>query len=230
MVTRLKYSMNEKFVKLGKNVTIQEYVLLGAIPSNIDEIKPLIIGDNCLIRSHTVIYTNTIIGNHVQTGHNVLIREHDNIGNNVSIGSHSVLERNVTIEDNVRIHSNVFIPEYTNIEQNAWIGPNVVMTNAYHPKCNIVKQCLKGPTIKKFAIIGANTTILPYVTIGKRAFIGAGSLVTKDIPNGMVAYGSPAKIVKKIEELSCTTNLKNTKAYEEVNFFLKTKTNEKISE
>jgi len=200
-------------VKLGKNVTIQEFVVLGAIP-NSENIEPLIIGDNSLIRSHTVIYLSTVIGRKCQTGHGVLIRENNKIGNDVSIGTHSVLERDIVIEDNVRIHSNVFIPEYTHLEENSWIGPNVVMINAYHPLCNKVKECLKGPTIKKHAIVGAGVIISPYVTIGERAFIGAGSLVTKDVPEGMVAFGVPAEIIKKTAELSCKTGIKKVKAYE----------------
>ncbi|MCG3256120.1 MAG: N-acetyltransferase [Candidatus Heimdallarchaeota archaeon] len=205
--------MSEELVKLGKNAVIGKYVDLGVIPKA-DNIEPLIIGDNCIIRSHSVIYTNTIIGRNCQTGHGVLIRENNKIGDNVSIGTHSVLERDIVIEDNVRIHSNVFISEYTHLEKNSWIGPNVVMINAYHPLCDKVKECLKGPTIKKHAIVGAGVLISPYVTIGERAFIGAGSLVTIDVPDGMVAYGFPAKIIKKTADLSCKTGIKKAKAYE----------------
>ena len=201
-------------VKLGNNVTIQEFVVLGAIP-NSENIEPLIIGDNCLIRSHTVIYLSTVIGRKCQTGHGVLIRENNKIGNDVSIGSHSVLERDIVIDNSVRIHSNVFIPEYTHLEEYSWIGPNVVMTNAYHPHCDKAKDCLKGPTIKKHAIVGANVTILPYVTIGEKAFIGAGSVVTSDVPDGMVAYGNPAVIVKKTKELECVTKILNKNPYGE---------------
>ena len=201
-------------VKLGKDVTIQEFVVLGAIP-NSETREPLIIGDNCLIRSHTVIYLSTVIGRKCQTGHGVLIRENNRIGNDVSIGSHSVLERDIVIDNSVRIHSNVFIPEYTLLEEYFWIGPNVVMTNAYHPHCDKVKECLKGPTIKKHAIVGANVTILPYVTIGEKAFIGAGSVVVSDVPDGMVAYGNPAVIVKKTKELECVTKILNKKPYGE---------------
>ena len=200
-------------VKLGNNVTIQEFVVLGAIP-NSENIEPLIIGDNCLIRSHTVIYLSTVIGRKCQTGHGVLIRENNRIGNDVSIGSHSVIERDTILSDNVRIHSNVFIPEYTKLEEYAWIGPNVVMTNAYHPLCNKVKECLKGPLIKKHAIIGANSTILPYVTIGEGAFIGAGSVVTKNVPDGAVAVGVPAKIKKKTRDLKCITGIMDKNPYE----------------
>ena len=201
-----------EYIVLGRNVKIGEYSLLGVIPK-IEKITPLIIGDNSKIRSHSVIYTNTIIGKNFQTGHGVLIRENNKIGDSVSLGTHSVIERDVSIGNNVRMHSNVFIPELTIIEDYAWIGPNVVITNAYHPLCEKVKKCMKGPTIKKHAIIGANTTILPYITIGENTFIGAGSLVTKDVPDGMVATGHPAKIMKKRSELLCKTDMKSKGPY-----------------
>ncbi|MHA1331007.1 MAG: DapH/DapD/GlmU-related protein [Candidatus Hodarchaeales archaeon] len=207
-----KWSQASEFVKLGENITIGEYVVLGVIPK-MEKITPLEIGDRCIIRSHTVIYTNTKIGNKCQTGHNVLIRENNKIGNNVSIGSHSVIERDAEIEDNVRVHSNVFIPEYTHLKKNAWVGPNVVMTNAYHPLCPKAKECLKGPTIGENAIIGANATILPYIKIGKKAFIGAGAVVTKDVPDGWVAYGNPAKSHKRTEDLECVTNILGRNPY-----------------
>lgn len=200
-------------VKFGKNVIIGDFVVLGEIP-RVDKIIPLSIGENSTIRSHSVIYTNTKIGEKFNTGHGVLIRENCKIGDNCSVGTHSVLERDVTMGNNVRVHSNVFIPEYTYIEDNAWIGPSVVMTNAYHPLCSHVKKCMKGPTIKKNAIVGANVTLAPYVTIGENAFIGAGSVVTIDVPDGMVAYGSPATIRKKTTELQCKTGIKGSNPYE----------------
>ena len=203
---------NSDNVICGDNVKIGKFVVLGEIP-NVEKISPLLIGDNSIIRSHSVIYTNTKIGNKFQTGHGVLIRENCEIGNQVSIGSHSVLERDVFLGNNVRVHSNVFIPEYTHIEDNAWIGPSVVMTNAYHPLCSHVKECMKGPTIKKNAIIGANVTLAPYVTLGEYSFVGAGSVVTKDVPDGMVAYGSPAQIQKKTSDLKCRTGIKKTNPY-----------------
>ena len=122
-------------VKLGKNANIGEYVVLGVVPTKIKEATETIIGDNAVIRSHTVIYTGNKIGRNFQTGHHTLIRENNVIGDNVSIGSSSDVAFNVKIGDNVRIHSNVFIPEYSTLEDGCWIGPNVVLANALHPLC-----------------------------------------------------------------------------------------------
>ncbi len=111
------------------------------------------IGKNAVIRSHTVIYAGNEIGDNFNTGHGALIREENRIGNNVSIGSHTVIEHHLDIHDGVRIHSQAFVPEYTVLEKGCWIGPNVVFTNALHPLCKHVKQCLKGARVKSGAKI-----------------------------------------------------------------------------
>jgi acetyltransferase-like isoleucine patch superfamily enzyme len=160
-----------------------------------------VIGYGACIRSHTVIYAGNRIGNNFQTGNKANIRELNTIGNNVSIGTLTVIEHHVSIGDNVRIHNQVFIPEYSVLEDHAWIGPNVVFTNAKYPLSPGVKENLKGPIIKKGAKIGASATILPGVVIGENSLIGAGSVVTKDVPNGAVVVGNPAKIIKNISEL-----------------------------
>lgn len=165
------------------------------------------IGKNAVIRSHTVIYAGNVIGDNFNSGHSALIREDNKIGDNVSIGSHTVIEHHLEIQENVRIHSQAFVPEFTVLERGCWIGPNVVFTNALHPLCKHVKDCLKGATVKPGAKIGANSTILPDVTIGENALVGAGSVVVKDVPAGMVAAGSPAKVIKSAGDLNCPYDL-----------------------
>jgi acetyltransferase-like isoleucine patch superfamily enzyme len=154
-----------------------------------------------------VIYAGNTIGDNFQTGHQVMIRELNDIGREVSIGTGSVIEHHVKIGDRVRIHSRVFIPEFSVLEEGCWIGPGVVMTNAFHPLCPKVKDCLVGPTVKKGAKIGANATLLPGVVIGENALVGAGAVVTKDVPAGAVVAGNPAKIIKQIDELDCPFDL-----------------------
>ncbi len=189
-------------VRLGANPQIGDFVIIG-IPTKGK--KPgeqeTVIGDNALIRSHTVIYGGNVIGDNFQTGHGVLIREENRIGDNVSIGSHSVVEHHVRIGNGVRTHSQVFVPEFTVLEDGCWIGPNVVLTNARYPLSRGVKGSLKGPTIKSKAKIGANATVLPGIVVGANALVGAGAVVVKDVPEGKVVAGNPAKIIKDVAAL-----------------------------
>lgn len=183
-------------VILGENVIIEDFCIIGCPFADYDNEKT-VIGNNSVIRSHTVIYAGNQIGNHFHTGNKANIRELNTIGNNVSIGTLSVVEHHVLIEDNVRIHTQAFIPEYTVIKENAWIGPNVVITNAKYPGTPDAKKNLAGAWIGKNARIGANVTLLPGVKIGKNALIGAGSVVTKDIEPDVIAAGNPAGIIRK---------------------------------
>ena len=189
-------------VKLEPDSTIEDYCIIGVPPRGKKEGElETTIGQGSHIRSHTVIYAGNKIGKNFQTGNKVNIREINNIGHHVSIGTLSVIEHHVSIGNNVRIHSQVFVPEYSVLEDNSWIGPNVVLTNAKYPVSPGVKESLKGPVIKKGAKIGANATILPGVVIGENALVGAGSVVVRDVPDGAVVAGNPAKIIKYISEL-----------------------------
>ena len=201
-----------KNVRLGENIVLGDFVIIGTPPRGREEGElETIIGDNAIIRSHTVIYAGNTIGSNFQTGHHVNIREENIIGDNVSIGTKTVVEFKTKIEDNVRIHSQAFIPEYCILKEGCWIGPNVVLTNAKYPKSVKSKEFLEGVTIGRNAKIGANSTILPGVTIGENALIGAGSVVTKDVPSGKVVVGNPAKIIGDVENLEYPTG---EKAYE----------------
>jgi acetyltransferase-like isoleucine patch superfamily enzyme len=181
---------------------IGEFVIIGMPPKGVSagELATRI-GKGALIRSHSVIYAGNLIGKKFQAGHGVLIRELNEIGDNVSIGSHSVVEHHVLIGDRVRIHSNAFIPEYSHLENESWIGPNVVLTNARYPLSPEVKKNLKGPHILEGAMIGANSTLLPGILVGKKALIGAGSVVIRDVPDRAVMVGNPARIIGDISEL-----------------------------
>src|SRR5438132_1932928 len=114
-------------VHLGSRVRVAEFVILGEPPRNsaAGELA-LRVGADSLIRSHSVIYSDTTIGDHFQTGHGVLVREECVIGAGCSVGSGSIIEFKVRIGNSVRLHSRVFVPEYSVLDDACWLGPNVV--------------------------------------------------------------------------------------------------------
>jgi acetyltransferase-like isoleucine patch superfamily enzyme len=190
-------------VALGDGGVVEEFCVIGRHgPAG-----PTVIGPGATIRSHTVIYAGNTIGANFATGHHVLLREANTIGDDVSIGSLSVVEHHVTIGDGVRIHSQCFVPEYSVLEPGAWLGPRVTLTNAPFPRCPDVSRCLAGVTVGRDARVGANVTILPGVHIGERALVGAGAVVTKDVPPGVVVTGVAARPVKSVDELLCPVGL-----------------------
>ncbi len=189
-------------VVLGDRVRLDDWVVIGRPLDGVEEGSlETIVGPESVIRSHTVIYAGARLGARCRTGHAALIREHSVLGDDVSIGSHTVIEHHVTIGDGVRIHSQAFVPEFSVLEAGCWLGPNVVLTNARYPQSDRVKEELIGPTLREGAIVGANATLLPGVIIGRRALIGAGAVVTADVPDGAVVAGNPARIIKTLDQL-----------------------------
>ena len=189
-------------VLLGPGTRVEDFCVLGAPAKGREPGEErLIIGPNGTIRSHTTIYAGVQIGARVQTGHGVLIREHTRIGDDCSIGSGSVVEFAVVIGDRVRLHSQCFVPEYSVLEDDCWLGPRVVLTNARFPKSRRAKDTLEGVRICRLAKIGANATLLPGVVIGEGALVGAGAVVTRDVPPGTVVVGNPARPLSHVSEL-----------------------------
>jgi acetyltransferase-like isoleucine patch superfamily enzyme len=189
-------------VTLGQEVSLGAFVIVGEPPQGQQpgELETTL-GDQAIIRSHTVIYAGNRLGKNFQTGHGVLLRELNHIGDNVSIGSHSVVEHHVEIGNGVRIHTDVFVPEFSVLEDTCWIGPCVVLTNARYPRSPHVKDHLHGPRVRRGAKIGAGAVLLPGITIGQDALIGAGAVVTHDVPDGGVVVGNPARVTKYLDAL-----------------------------
>lgn len=178
-------------------------MLLGYAPGRRISDYTLVIGPSARIRSGTVIHAGTTIGAHLETGHNVVIREENVIGDDFHIWNNSVVDYGCTIGCRVKVHCNVYIAQFTVIEDDVFLAPGVTVANDPHPGCPFSKECMKGPVIKRGAQIGVNVSLLPFITIGERAVIGAGSVVTKDVPPETVVYGNPARAVKNIHELGC---------------------------
>ncbi|HSA38094.1 MAG TPA: acyltransferase [Methanoregula sp.] len=148
------------------------------------------IGHHAVLRSGTIIYCDVIIGDNFQSGHNTLIREKTRIGDRTAIGTATVIDGNTTIGNDVSLQTMVYIPTNTTIGDHVFIGPNAVLTNDRYPPSG----SLEGPVVKTGAAIGANATILPGVCIGEGAFVAAGSIVTRDVPDHMMAVGTPARM------------------------------------
>jgi acetyltransferase-like isoleucine patch superfamily enzyme len=110
------------------------------------------------------------------------------------------------IGNNVKIHTSVYVAQFTIIEDDVFLAPGVIIANDPHPGCPRSRECLRGPVIRRGAKIGINVTLVPFVDIGEYAFIGAGSVVTRDIPPRAVVYGNPARVVGTIDDLSCIVN------------------------
>lgn len=202
-----------KNVTIGKNCSIGPFSIIGRPLDNKKVGDKTIIGNNLLVRSHSIIYENNVIGNNVKISHGVIIRENNRIGDNVTIGNNAEIEPGCIIGNNIVIHSSCFIGELTEIQENVWMGPSCITLTTLHPRCKHKKECNKGPIIGKGAIIGAGAILMPRIRIGENAMIGAGSVVTKNVPANHIVAGIPAKSLKTIKNIKCPLNLKYERDY-----------------
>lgn len=139
-----------------------------------------------------------IIGSDTRIWQFVVILKGAVIGNNCNICAHTLIEGDVCIGDNVTIKSGVFIWDGTRIESDVFIGPNATLTNDFMPRSKVYPEKYSGITVKQGASVGANATLLPGIKIGKKAMVGAGAVVTKDVPDYAIVAGNPAKIIRYI--------------------------------
>ncbi|MBI5952686.1 MAG: N-acetyltransferase [Chloroflexi bacterium] len=117
------------------------------------------------------------------------IGERCNIGQNVLVSSDVIIGNNVKIQNNVSLYTGVIV------EDDAFLGPSMVFTNVVNPRSHVNrKDEYKSTLVRKGASIGANATIVCGVTLGRYCFVGAGSVVTRDVPDYALVYGSPARV------------------------------------
>ncbi|MCJ7787033.1 acetyltransferase [Patescibacteria group bacterium] len=148
------------------------------------------------------------IGKNTKIWHYVQVREGAQIGANCILGKGVYIDFGVKIGNNVKIQNGVDIYHGVTIEDGVFIGPHVCFTNDKHPRAIDGKGKLKGADdwqveetlVKKGASIGANSTVLSGITIGEYAMIGAGSTVTKDVPQHALVYGNPTRIHGRVDK------------------------------
>jgi UDP-2-acetamido-3-amino-2,3-dideoxy-glucuronate N-acetyltransferase len=141
-----------------------------------------------------------------EIGEGTIVRDHVNlfkcfIGRDCKIESFVYIEEGVKIGDRVKIKSNVFIPTGVTIEDDAFIGPNATFTNDKHPRA-LGEWKLFETVVSKGASIGAHAVILPGIRIGEDALVGAGSVVTENVPPGATVVGNPARMILKSRPMS----------------------------
>ncbi len=140
------------------------------------------------------------IGDSTKIWQFAIVLEGAKIGSNCNINCHTFIENDVMIGNNVTIKPGVYIWDGITIEDNVFIGPNVTFTNDKFPRSKSYPTSFQKTIIKKGASLGANATILGGITVGCFAIIGAGSVVTKPVPDYAMLVGNPAKIAGWVDK------------------------------
>ncbi len=192
---------------LSEPIRADAGVLIGYTPGRTPKNPQLVLGPNARLRLGTIIYGGSRIGARLETGHHVVIREDNALGDDVKIWNNTTIDYGCWIGNRVKIHTNCYLAQFTVLEDDVFLAPGVSVANDPHPGCAFSGQCMRGPTIQTGARIGAGVTLLPFVNIGARSLVGAGSVVTRDVPSEVVVAGNPARVLRSIYDLGCPVNL-----------------------
>jgi acetyltransferase-like isoleucine patch superfamily enzyme len=194
-------SLPHAMVEGGEALHADPGVQLGYPADRLSNPVPLRLGRRARLRSGTVLYVGSTIGDDFTTGHFVVVREESTIGDRVSIWSNSVVDYGCVIGNDVKIHAGCYVAQFSVLEDGAFLAPGVVFTNDLYPGDARSGALMTGPRIGAGAQIGGGVTLLPFVEIGAGSIIGAGSVVTHDIAPGVVAFGVPARVAGRVDDL-----------------------------
>jgi acetyltransferase-like isoleucine patch superfamily enzyme len=170
-------------------------ILGGEIPdSNLQ--GRTVLGKRCVVRSGSIIYLNVVVEDDVELGHNVILREEVRVGKRTMVGTNVVIDGESEVGRGVSIQTGVYICRRSKIEDFVFLGPCCVFTNDRY--LMRLKTEIQGPTVKSRASIGANSTLMPGVTVGEGAVVGAQAVVTDDVQADTVFFGVPARRQKRV--------------------------------
>ena len=193
---------------LGEAVKILEYAVVGKQPSlsprstaKREPLPPTELGDGTIVSTGAIVFAGTKIGARVILGDQSCVRERVQIGDDVVVGRGSLVENDTTIGGLTKIQANAYITAYSTLEDNVFIAPCVITTNDnFMGRTERRHELIKGPTIRRGARIGGGAILCPGIEIGEEAFVGAGAVVTKDVPARKLVVGNPARVLRDVNE------------------------------
>ena len=193
---------------LGEGVKVLENAVVGKQPSlsprstaKREPLPPTVIGDGTIVSTGAIVFAGSQIGARVILGDQSCVRERVTIGDDVVVGRGSLVENDTTIGALTKIQAEAYITAYSTLEENVFIAPCVVTTNDnFMGRTERRHELIKGPTIRRGARIGGGAILCPAVEIGEEAFVGAGAVVTRDVPPKKVVVGSPARVLRDVPD------------------------------
>ena len=193
---------------LGENVRVLEGAVVGKQPTlsprstaRRERLLPDELGDGTVVSTGAIVFAGTRIGARVIVGDQACVRERVQVGDDVVIGRGSLIENDTTVGSMTKIQADAYITAYSTLEEHVFIAPRVVTTNDnFMGRTERRHELTKGPTIRRGARVGGGAILLPGVEIGEEAFVGAGALVTKDVPARKLVVGSPARVIRDVPE------------------------------
>ncbi len=193
---------------LGEGVKVLEHAVVGKQPSlsprstaSREPLPPTEIGDGTIVSTGAIVFAGSQIGARVILGDQSCVRERVTIGDDVVLGRGSLVENDTTIGAMTKIQADAYITAHSTLEEHVFVAPCVVTTNDnFMGRTERRHELVKGPTIRRGARVGGGAILCPGVEVGEEAFIGAGAVVTKDVPPRVVVVGAPARVLREVSE------------------------------
>ena len=193
---------------LGEGVKVLEGAVVGKQPAlsprstaSREPLPPAAIGDGTIVSTGAIVFAGATIGARVILGDQSCVRERVTIGDDVVVGRGSLVENDTTVGAMTKIQADAYITAYSTLEEHVFVAPCVVTTNDnWMGRTEQRFGNVKGPTIRRGARIGGGAVLCPQVEIGEDAFVGAGAVVTKDVPPRVVVVGNPARVLRAVPD------------------------------
>jgi acetyltransferase-like isoleucine patch superfamily enzyme len=193
---------------IGAGCKILDFAVIGKQPTlsprsttKRELLPPLELGAGTIVSTGAVVFAGTTIGERVIVGDQACVRERCDIGDDVVIGRGSLVENDTTIGELTKIQAHAYITAYSTLEDNVFIAPCVATTNDnFMGRTEKRHELVKGPTIRRGARIGGAAVLLPGIEVGEEAFVGAGAVVLRDVPAGIVVVGNPGRALRQVPD------------------------------
>jgi acetyltransferase-like isoleucine patch superfamily enzyme len=193
---------------IGEGCKILDYAVVGKQPTlsprstaKREELPPLELGAGTVVSTGAVVFAGTTVGERVIVGDQACVRERCTIGDDVVLGRGSLVENDTSVGALTKIQAHAYITAYSLLEDNVFIAPCVITTNDNFMGRTEKRHALtKGPTIRRGARIGGGAVLLPGIEIGEEAFIGAGSVVIRDVAPRALMVGNPARQLRDVPD------------------------------
>jgi len=193
---------------LGDGVKVLEGAVVGKQPTlsprstaKREPLEPARIGDGTVVSTGAIVFAGSTIGARVILGDQSCVRERVEVGDDVVLGRGSLIENDTSVGARTKIQADAYVTAYSTLEHDVFIAPRVVTTNDnWMGRTEKRFGNIKGPTIRRGARVGGGAILCPGVEIGEEAFVGAGAVVTKDVPPRMLVVGNPARPVRAVPE------------------------------
>jgi acetyltransferase-like isoleucine patch superfamily enzyme len=193
---------------LGAGVKVLEGAVVGKQPTlsprstaKREPLPPAELGDGTIVSTGAIVFAGARIGARVILGDQSCVRERVQVGDDVVLGRGSLIENDTSVGARTKIQAGAYITAYSELEDDVFIAPCVVTTNDnFMGRTERRHDLMKGPTIRRGARVGGGAILCPAVEIGEEAFVGAGAVVTKDVPPRMLVVGNPARVLRAVND------------------------------